>query len=101
MAVNPASAPMRPSKSKCRDVSKSDGLDVDGLGTLRAVFYIELNGLALLQRFESAARDSGVVDKNVGALVGLDESKPFGFVEPFHLPGLHGKFPPFLVMMVS
>src|SRR5436305_1654537 len=60
-------------------------LDVRGLQALGALDQVELDGGAFRQRAEARARDGGVVDEHVFALLGGDETKSLGVVEPLHV----------------
>lgn len=70
--------------------SSLDRLHCRGLRTLRTLYYFETDFLALLQTTEALGIDRGIVNEHIFATVlGCNESKPFGIVEPFHSTGTH------------
>ena len=64
-------------------------LNVLGLQALRALGYIKLHTLPLLQAAESARLDGGLVNKYVSTAVAGDEPVAFGIVEPLHSSLFH------------
>ena len=78
----------------CSFVSgRSDQLYAGGLGTFGPFGNLELNGLAFVQRLEAFAFNVAVMNEDVRAVVGRDESVTLGVVEPLHFTGSHNKAP--------
>ncbi len=59
--------------------------NIFSLRPFRSVSYLELDILALDQRLISIAANCAVVDKNILFARLLDETIPFGIVEPLYL----------------
>lgn len=79
-----------PAPQQCRAVAiwyDSDSYDVLCLGTFLALGDSELDLLTFGQGLETRALDSAEMSKYVWAVFLLDETKAFGFVEPFNGTG--------------
>lgn len=64
-------------------------LYVRSLSTLRALGYLELNGLTFVKRLESVALNLRVMNKYVFAAFLLDEAEALGLVEPLYCSCYH------------
>jgi len=66
-------------------LARSDGLDAAGLGAFLTLGHFELNALVLGQGAETLGVDLAEMREEVfAAVVRLDETEAFGFVEPLH-----------------
>ena len=67
-------------------------LNVDGAWTFITLFDIKLDSLAFVQRPESGPLDGTVMNKNIAALVTLDETEPFFLIKPLYFTLCQSRF---------
>jgi len=70
-----------------------ESLNVLSLPALGALYDIELNGLAFLERTETIALNGGVMYENIVACCTAEKSEALGIVEPLYCTLFHDIIP--------
>ena len=72
--------------------------DVRSRGAFRALLDIERHLVALLQGFETGARDGGVVNENIGSVFAFNKTITFFLIKPLDGPLRHLLHHPFSII---